>query len=170
MNNTEEILELLDKPVDVERLIEKLSFDLDNFEQANLEQPRLYLEAGRYLTWAVLEKARAEVRQESREAELWVKLKQSPEKQTDKSLQANIAASREILKLKQRVYLAKASEVWAKQLVESYNHRQQVLNNITKIRTAETSNALRIVKEKAVMSTVRQEAERMRQRLDREQR
>lgn len=168
MNSTKEILQQLETPVDVERLIEKISFDLDNFEQANVEQPRLYLEAGRYLTWAVLEKARAEVKLETREAELWVKLKDSPEKQTDKSIIANVAANREIVKLKQRLYLAKASEVWAKQLVEGYNHRQQVLNNITKIRTAETSNALRVVKEKAQVSMVKQEAERMRRKYDRE--
>lgn len=170
MNNTKEILEQLETPVDVKRLIDRLPFDLDNLEQANVENPRLFLEAARYQTWAVLEKGRADVKLETKEAELYVDFKdRKVEKQTDKELVAKVASAPDVIKLKQRVYLAKASEVWAKQLVEAYNHRQQVLNNITKIRTAEVSNALRAVKEKAAMSTVRQEAERMRRRYDQEQ-
>lgn len=169
MNSTKEILEQLETPIDVQRLISKLPFDLDNLDQANNENPRLYLEAARYLTWAVLEKARAETKLETAEAQLYVSLKDSPTKQTDKAITAMVASSKDIVKLKQKAYLAKASEVWAKQLVEAYNKRQEVLNNITRIRTAEVSNALRVVKEKAALTTVRQEAEKMRRRFDPEQ-
>lgn len=168
MNSTKDILKTLETPVDVGALIESLPFDLDNFEQVNREQPGLYLEASRFLTWAVLEKGRADVKLETREAEIGLDLRKG-EKVTDKAVLAQVAADPEIVKLKQKVYLAKASEVWAKQLVETFNHRQQAINNITRIRTAETTNALRSVKERAEVLTVRREAERMRQKYDREQ-
>lgn len=165
--NTKDIIERLKNPVDIEQLIDKLSFDLDNFEQANLEQPPLYLEAGRYLTWTVLEKARAEVKLETRTAEVAINWRKA-EKLTDKGVASMVESAPEVVKLKQQLYLAKASEVWAKQLVEAYTHRLQVLNNITKIRTAETSSALRAIKERDQVRMVRQEAVRMRQKYDRE--
>ncbi len=173
MNKTSEILEQLEKPVDVKRLMDKLSFALDNFEQANAEQPRLYLEAGRYCTMAVLRKARAEIRLETTQAEYGVRLRQKKQELgsksiTDKAVQSVIDSSEEIIQLKTKSAMSKSMEVWAKQLVEAYNHRLQVLNNITKIRSAETSSNIRTAKEEAEVKQIRQKAREVRRRLEEE--
>lgn len=171
MNKTVEILEQLETPVDIQRLVKKLSFDLENFEQANSEQPRLYLEAGRYMTLAVLRKARAEIALETKQAEYGVTLREKKTALggkgiTDKAVLSIIDTSEEIIKLKRKASLTKAMEVWAKQLVEAYNHRLQVLNNITKIRSAETSSNIRSVKEQSAVDSLRRKAEEVRKRRD----
>src|SRR5580765_4874402 len=153
MNDPKEILRWLENPVNVKRLVTKLSFDLDGFEMANLEQPSLNLEAGRYLTQAVLEKVRAELKLEVGTAEIAQNIRDRYEgsKLTEKALAERLALDKEGITLKRNAYLAKTTEVWAKQLLEAYNQRLQVLSNITKIRTGEMATNLRVVKEEAAV-------------------
>jgi hypothetical protein len=167
-NTTNEILALVEREVNVKRLVDKLSFDLENFEQANLEQPKLYLEAGRYRTWAVLEKGRAEVRLETGMAKYGLELRErkSDRGLTEKAIAEMVASSKDIVKLKQRVYMAKATDEWARQLLEAYNQRLEVLKNITKIRSGEMATELRSVKEKAAVDTMRRTQERARRELE----
>ena len=66
-------------------------------------------------------------------------------------------ANLDIRKAKKRFAAARAMEVWAKQLLEAYNHRLQVLSNITKIRTGEMATELRAVKEKAAIDDMARE-------------
>ena len=162
MNTTQEVLEQLERPVDVGKLIKKLTFDLDNFEQANLEQPRLSLEAGRYFTWAVLEKAKAEFRLELEEANLGSSIRSDGAKRTEKSIADSIVLSPSIREKKKLLRLAKASEVYAKQLLEAFQQRLQVLNNITKLRASETATELRAMKEKAAVEEMSRKADRIR--------
>lgn len=170
MNDPSEVLRWLEAPVSLKSLVSKLSFDLDGFEMANLEQPKLSLEAGRYRTKAVLEKARAELRLEVGEAEIAQRLREkSSVKLTEKALAERLAQEEEVIKLKKRAYMAKVMDEWAKQLLEAYNQRLQVLNNITKIRTGEIASNLRAVKEEAAvkqMNSVRREAEKVRKRVE----
>lgn len=168
MNETKDIVQQLEKPVDVKLLIDKLSFDADDFDQANLEQPKLRLEAGRYRTWAVLEKARSEFRVEIVEAELGIELRDGKEekKLTEKAIQQNVVVSKDYRQARRMAYLAKATEEWAKQLTEAYDQRLMVLNNIVKIRTGEMASNLRSVKEKAAVDVMMKKAERLRRNLD----
>lgn len=170
MNDAREILELLERPVDVRRLMKELAFDLDGFEEANRRQPRLFLEAGRYLTAAVLNKARAENRLESLKAEEGLRLRgkktDGKKSLTEKAIEDVVNTNPQISKSKQTYYLAKAAEVWAKQLLEAYNHRLQVLSNITRIRTGEMATELRAVKEKAAVDDMRERAEKVRRSME----
>lgn len=166
MNDPQEILDLLEKPVDIQKLIKELTFFLDEFEEANRRQPRLFLEAGKYLTGAVLQKAQAENRLETLIAEEGLKLrakKVAGEKgYTDKGIADLVNANLDIRKAKKRFAVARAMEVWAKQLLEAYNHRLQVLSNITKIRTGEMATELRAVKEKAAIDDMARRADKVR--------
>lgn len=172
MNDPKEILRWLETPVNLKRLVDKLSFDLDGFESANLEQPSLNLEAGRYLTQAVLGKARAELKLEIGMADLAQAIRDNaPEKMTEKAVAERLALAKEGIDLKRKAYLAKTTETWAKQLLEAYNQRLQVLSNITKIRTGEIASNLRAVKEEAAvrsMDRVKRDAEEARRRVKRD--
>lgn len=167
MNKPEEILELLDKEVNVRLLMKELTFDLDGFEQANLRQPRLYLEAGRYLTWAVLQRIRSENSLETSVADKGLELRNGKNgKLTEKAVADLVNTDEDIIKSKKRFAVMKATEVWAKQLLEAYGHRLQVLNNITKIRSGEMSVELRKVKEKAAVDEMSRAADRVRRKFD----
>ena len=165
MNDVKEIVELLDEGVDLKKLLEEVSFDLDNFEQANLMQPRLYLQAAKYYTWAVLQKGRTDFALEVRSAELALQLREKLEKVTETRIAQELTTDKEIQTLRKKVYLAKTADVWAKQLLEVYSHRLQVLGNITKIRTGEMSNELRSMKEKAAVKELRTRTEKLRRRI-----
>jgi hypothetical protein len=168
-----EILEILRRPVDVRRLMSRLAFDTDNFEQANMEQPRLSLEAGRYRTQAALDRARLELQLETKQAELGVQLRRRGEgakkAPTDKSIQSRVILDPEVQRLRKRLYLAEASEVWAKQLAEAYQYqRLAVLKVIGDIRASEIASELRSVKERAAVDVVHRAAQKVRERYDRE--
>ncbi len=167
MNDAREILELLERPVDVRKLMKELSFDLDALEDANRRQSRLFLEAGRYLTGCVLQKARAENQLETTVAETGLKLRaekmESTKKGlTEKAIEDVVNTSKEVRRCKQTFAMAKAAETWGKQLLEAYNHRLQVLGNLTKIRTGEMATSLRAVKEKAVVDDMERRADKVR--------
>lgn len=163
-----EITELLAAPIDVRRLVSKLAFNLDNFEQANMEQPRLYLEAGRYRTKAALDKARAELQLEVTMAETGAQWRERPtsgKAMTEKAIADKITLNKEVIKLRQRAYMAKVTEEWAKQLLEAYSQRLMVLGIIGKVRSSEIASELRAVKEQAAIQVVRREAEKVRRKL-----
>ena len=170
MIDSKEVLELLDKPVDVRRLIKELAFDLENFEEANRMQPRLFLEAGRYLTSAVLQKSKTENKLETMIAETGLKLRREKIKGknslTDKGIIDMVNGNPEVATLKNRFAITKAMEVWAKQLLEAYNHRLTVLSNITRIRTGEMATQLREVKEKAAVDDMRRRADKVRRSME----
>lgn len=166
-----EVLEMLRAPVDVRRLIDRLAFDVDNFERANMEQPRLSLEAGRYRTQAALLKARLELQLETREADLGIALRKKSEHAkrapTEKALSGRIVLDPEVQVLRKRLYLAEITEIWAKQLAEAYQYqRLAVLKVIGDIRASEIANELRTVKEKAAVDGLRRQAERVREKYD----
>jgi|HubBroStandDraft_5_1064220.scaffolds.fasta_scaffold04165_3 hypothetical protein len=168
-----DVLEFLSRPVDVRRLIQRLAFDLDNFDQANMEQPRLSLEAGRYRTQAALMKARLELQLETKQAELGNVLRRrgqdAKKAPTDKAVQGKVILDPEVQSLRKRLYLAEATEVWAKQLAEAYQYqRLAVLKNIGEVRASEISNEIRTVKGRAAVDGLRRQAEKMRKRYDRE--
>lgn len=166
-----EVLEILRAPVNVQRLVDRLAFDADNFERANLEQPRLSLEAGRYRTQTALLRARTELQLETKQAELGVQLRRRAEgakkAPTDKSVQSKVILDPEVQALRKRLYLAEATEVWAKQLAEAYQYqRLAVLKIIGDIRASEIASELRTVKERAAVDGVRRAAEKVRSRFD----
>lgn len=168
-----EILEILRAPVNVRRLIDRLAFDADNFERANLEQPRLSLEAGRYRTQAALLRARLELQLETQEAALGVQLRRKGEgakrAPTEKAVSSKIILNPEIQSLRKRLYLAETTEIWSKQLAEAYQYqRLAVLKIIGDVRASEIASELRTVKEKGALDIVRRAAEKMRSRFENE--
>jgi hypothetical protein len=167
MNQIQEVLEWLEKPVDIKRLVRELAFSLEDFEEANRLQPRLFLEAGRYLTGAVLQKSRAETQLETQIAKEGLtlrELKASGKRGTitDKGIADMVNSNDDVLKLKRKVSVANANEVWAKQLLKAYDQRLTVLSNITKIRTGEMATELRAVKERSAISEMRRTVDRIR--------
>lgn len=170
MNPLNEILEFVEKPVDVRRLIERLSFDLDNFEDEGRKQPRLYLEAGRYHTQIVLRRARLELQTEALEAELGIGYKKtvSTDKKplTDKGVANRVQINPERLKAREKLALAEATEVWSKQLLEAYRQREQMLKMVGGMRQSEISSELRAAKEKGIVDQMNKRAKRVRDEFD----
>ena len=165
MNNTKEVLEIIKEGVDLEKLMDEVSFDLDTFEQANLQQPRLYLEAGKYRTWSVLKKVRADFQLEIKTAEIALELRNKLDKPTEGRINQELSTNEDVQQLRKSAYMAKVADEWAKQLLEVYAHRLQVLNNITKIRTGEMATELRAIKEKAAVDDLRKEANKVRRKI-----
>ena len=161
MNQIQEVLEWLEKPVDIRQLVRELAFSLDDFEDANRRQPRLFLEAGKYLTGAVLQKSRAETQLETEVAKTGLRLREL-KKSTDKGIADMVNADEAVLKLKKKVSVANANAVWAKQLLAAYDQRLTVLSNITKIRTGEMATELRAVKERSAIDEMRRTVDRIR--------
>ncbi len=85
---------------------------------------------------------------------------------TDKAVADMVNANKDIRKSKNAFALAKSAEVWSKQLLEAYNHRLQVLSNITRIRTGEMATELRAVKERAAVDDMERRADKVRRSME----
>lgn len=172
MNPTNEILEFVQKPVEVRGLMKRLSFDLDNFELEGKQQARLYLEAGRYHTQAVLRRARLELRTEALEADLGIQYKSKVTKDkkplTDKAVSNRVQTNPDRIAAREKLALAEATEVWSKQLLEAFRQREQMLKMVGGMRQSEISSELRSVKEKGIVDQMAKKAKRVRDEYEEE--
>lgn len=164
------ILEQVDVEIDVEKLIRKLPFDVDNFESAAMEQPTLYLQAGRYRAKCLLNRARVELAMDTAKASASLALRkpQDEKKPTEKAIENRVLTSSDVVTLRKKFYIAQTAEEWSRQLVEAYRQRLLVLKIVGDSRNSEISAELRAVKNRSAVDAVRREADKVRKSYERE--
>lgn len=155
---------LFNDPVNVKQLIEKLSFDEDNLEQAAIENARLMFEAGRYRVKKMRRRAKASLAYDRAYADKRLygrKKKDSGGKKTftEGAVSDLALTSSEVNQLHKIMDEAYAQEEMSKVLLECFRVRRDMIKAIAVIRSSEISSELRSVRE----NMKRSEMDKMRQ-------
>lgn len=166
MKVNREIVELLEKEVDVKRLVDKLFFSPDDLEAAALKQPTLYLEAGRFRAQSSLELKRLQRKLAKESALKGLKIRQDRKGLTETAIKSRLSTSHTIQDLQTRVDHAEVYEEFAKQLCEAYKERLMVVAVLSRLRASEINSELRSVKNAETVEGMRKRAHKARKALN----
>lgn len=154
------VVEMLEKPVDVKKLVDRLFFAIDNLEEAAILQPKYYLESGRFKAQTALQLASYK-RKYSRllgKKSLRIRKKESGLKEGE--VKAYLSVDPELQALQKKIDQADVYEDFAKQLVEAYKERLMVLAVLARLRASEINSELRQVKSEDDVRRLRKRAEK----------
>lgn len=164
--------DFLNAPVNLKKLISRISFDADLLEKASLEQPGLYLEASRYRTLKMRKKNKAFVQKDMVKAELGIKYRKRKgdgEKLTEGAAKDKVLFDPAMQEAQAALDRATEEEVWAQGLVEVFRQRLSVLKIVAEIRNSEMANEIRHAKENMATAGMRKAAEQARGRFEKEE-
>lgn len=164
MKINRDIVELLEKPVDIKRLVDKLFFSADDLESAALKQPTLYLEAGRFRAQSSLEASRLKRKLLKESGIRSLKIRNSVK--TEGAVKSKLSQSHTIQDLQKRVDESEVYEEFSKQLTESYKERLMVIAILARLKASEVNSELRHVKNAEEVSKMRQRAHKVRKSFD----
>jgi hypothetical protein len=162
MKINREIVELLEKSVDVKRLVDKLFFSADDLETAALKQPTLYLEAGRFRAQSSLELSRLKRKLAKTLGVKGLKIRHNSKGLTETAIKSRLSTSHTIQDLQKRVDDFGIYEEFAKQLTESYKERLMVIAILSRLKASEISSELRHVKNAEQVDSMRKRAHKVR--------
>lgn len=160
---------ILNKPVNLRGLIENISFNPDQLEDAALEQPGLYLEASRYRTLKMRKSKSRELQLDLVRAELGLqyrKKRQTGDKMTEAAIKEAVMLEPEMTDAQKALNKAEEEEEFAKGLVEVFRQRLHVLNILKDIRISEAPNVVKRVRNEMAVGQMRKAAEKARERFD----
>lgn len=156
-----EVVELLERDVNVRRLVDKLFFDADNLELAALKQPKLYLEAGKFRAQSALRLSTLRRKLARKMGELAISYrKRKGGKET--SIKNAVSQDREVQHYQKQVDEAEVYDEFAKQLVEAYKERLMVIAILTKLKVSEMSSQLRLMQSEDTVKAMRKRAHKTR--------
>jgi hypothetical protein len=164
-----DLLKALTKPVDVRRLIDKLSFDMDGLEEASMDQPKLRLRAGRLQVQMMLRKAQLKRQLAALIGKKSIRIRHKHgNNYTATAIKNELGYDHDVHKAQRQLDEAEALEEYAKDLTESYGERSKTIFNLIKLRVSEVGSELRSVKGQAEVDELRKKARKMRDRFEEE--
>lgn len=169
MSTSHDLLKSLMKPVDVKKLIDRLSFDLEDLETAAMEQPRLRLRAGRLQSQMLLRKLELKRKVAAVVGKKSINIRHKHgNNYTATAIKNELGYDHDVKHAQQKLDEAEALESYASDLTECYKERSMALLNLTKLRSSEISSELRSVKGQAEVKALREKARKMRDRYEEE--
>lgn len=167
MHNDNELIELISRPVNLKKLVDRLFFEPDDLEYAALKQPKLYLETGRFRAQQALKLSSLKRRLVKIIGlkSLKIRQKHAGEKLTEAAIKNQLSQSRKVQMLERSVDNAEVYVEFASQLSEAYKERMMILNILGKIRASEISSELRSAASEEVVDRMRKKANKVRERM-----
>lgn len=162
MKINREIVEMLERPVNVKRLVDRLYFNADDLETAALKQPTLYLEAGRFRAQSSLELARLKRKLAKTIGIKGLKIRHERKGLTETAIKSRLSTSQTIQDLQTRVDNAEVYEEFSKQLTEAYKERLMVLAVLSRLRASEISSEIRKVRNAETVDAMSKRANKVR--------
>lgn len=161
-----EIVELLEKPVNIKRLIKRLYFKVDQLEDAALDQPTLHLRAGRFQAQAALQASDLRRRLAKLNAKTAIHVRNKKGEKTETAVKHKVLLYPKMQEYQKRVDHAEAVYEFSKFINESFRERLIVLSILNKLRSAEIGSELRSVKSEERVQHMRKKAHEARRRLE----
>lgn len=162
----QDVIELLEKPVDVKRLVSKLYFKIDELEDAALEQPTLFLRAGRFQAQSALTNSTLRRRFARTSGEHSIHARHKREGKTETAIKNQVVLNKHVQSAQRKLDHAEAVYEFSKQLTETFKERLMVLSILARLRASETNSELRSVKNEEVVSSMRKKAHKARKQLE----
>lgn len=162
---------LLERPVKLRRLVDKLQFEVDQVEDAAREQPKLQLEAGRYRVQKIRAFNGAKLAHEQALAGLKLKTRRfkddkGKQKYSNESSVSNKAElDPEVIRSRKAMDEAAAEEELGKVLTDCYRQRSHMLLVIAKIAAAEMGSSLRDTQQRMAQDDVNKIRQKARERV-----
>src|SRR5476651_2167875 len=103
MKISRELVELLERPVDVKKLVDRLFFNADALEDAAIKQPKYYLEAGRFRSQAALRVSTLKRRLGKISGEASVKLRHKQEYKTEGAIKSQLALNKDVQSVQKKM-------------------------------------------------------------------
>jgi hypothetical protein len=141
---------ILDEPVDVPALIEKLDFSEENIIMANREQASLFLEASRYRVKRLRATIQAEAAYDTEKANaaLYFRRQRRSVKRstTEAEIKEQVVIDEPAQAARAKYDKAQVYEEWAKLLLEAYRQRGHAIKTLAEILGAEANAQARIAR------------------------
>ena len=163
-----QLKDVLDKPVNLRGLIQRIAFEPESLEDAALEQPGLYLEASRYRTLKMRKRLSRELQRDMVKADFGLqrRKKKLADKLTESAIKDSVMLSQEVVTAEKELNRSLVEEEWSKGLVETFRQRQKVIEVLKDIRISESTPIVRKVRNELAMKSMRRAAEKARERYD----
>ena len=161
----QDLMLLLAEPVDVKKLVDRLQFSMDTLELAAMEQPKLYLRAGRFRAQSILRMSKLRRRLQSISGEKSLKIRQKRSGLTETAIKGRLTLDPEVSHAQRKYDEAEVLDEFAKQLSEAYKERLMAIGMLVKLTASEISSELRSVKGKAAVEMMDKRMEHLRKRL-----
>ena len=126
-NYDQDLMDILAEPVDVRKLVDRLQFSMSNLEEAAMEQPKLYLRAGRFRAQSILRVSQLRRRLIALSGEKSIKIRQHKEGLKEAEYKGRLALDPEVKRAQRKYDEAEVLDEFAKQLSEAYKERLMAL-------------------------------------------
>jgi|ERR1039458_4545241 hypothetical protein len=143
---TNDLIELLQSPVDVRRLCRKLKFSMDDLEGAAEQQPSLRLEAGKFKAQLGLQVANAKRRLARIVGKKSLRLRRSGEYKTEGAVKNKLALDSKVQRLQKQFDTLEVFSEFAHDMVEAYKERSMAVSVLTRLRSSEINSNIAAVK------------------------
>jgi hypothetical protein len=147
MANTENLQNILDEPVDLKGLLKKLDFTEEDLIRADLEQPRLYMEASRFRVRLMRKVIQAEAALElvsvGSALRIRKKYRELGKSITESAIKERVANNPDVQDCKKRLGEVEAMEEWAKLLLEAFKMRRDAVKILAEVLGAEANAEIR---------------------------
>lgn len=155
-----ELLLFINKPVDLKRLVRKVTFDLDDLERAAQQQQDLRLEAGRFKAQAALLVANRKRRLLKVVGRKSLKIRHREDKVTESSIKNSLSLDSKVQSLQKKYDNAEVYYEAASQVVEVFKERAMMLSILTRLRASEISSNVASVQGKSKLKDMKKRARR----------
>jgi hypothetical protein len=153
-----ELIELLQSPVDVKRLVKKLKFSIEDLESAAEEQPRLRLEAGKFKAQMGLNKASSKRKLGRIIGKKSLKLRKSGEYKTEGAVKNKLALDSKVQRYQKAFDTYEVYSEFADDLMQAYTERSMAVNILTRLRSSEINSNIAAVKGDEEVQRMRKKA------------
>ena len=160
------LVEVLERPVDVKKLVDRLFFAEDNLEKAATYQPTLQLEVGRLRFQTMIKKSSLKRRLAKITGERGLKIRKHDEIKTEGAVKGKLALDPEVMHMQKKFDMAEAYDVFAEGLRETVKERLMAIGIIAKLRSSEMSAEIRSAQGEEVVEKMRKKARDARKRFE----
>lgn len=160
MNN--ELIELIQAPVDVKRLVRKLAFSMDDLEGAAEVQPKLRLEAGRFKAQMGLSAASAKRKLARVVGKKSLYLRKSGDYKTEGAVKNKLSLDHKVQRLQKEYDTYEVYSEFAHDLLSAYTERSMAVSVLTRLRASEVNSQIAAVKGEEEVEVLRKKARHVR--------
>lgn len=161
---------LLDHPVNLVELVRKVGFDVDNLDEAGMEQSKLFLEAGRFRVQKVRKHSAAKQEYERVYAEQRIAARRitsgGKKKYTEGGVSDKASVVGAVAQAQKAMDAAAAEEEWAKVLTEAYKQRAQMIMVLGRIQASEISSEVKAAQHDVAKATMNKMKQKLRAQTD----
>lgn len=157
--------------VNLRKLVDKLAFDPDDLERANMLQPQLYLKASKYKVQLMRLRGKAQRKFEMLCASKRQQLRRlnggkgRGERMTESGISDAIIKDGKVRRAKRVLDRAFELEEFGKLLVDAFRQRRDVVRNLVEMRNSEMANEIRSVRNAMARNDVEKMRTKARRRL-----